>query len=233
MTTKEEQQGTAKKVDDIVVFSTLRGSTCAECKGEIYPGDFLRLERDQPYCLQCADLDHLTYLPSGDAALTRRARKHSTLSAVVVRFSRSRGRYERQGLLVEEAALARAEVECSSDEEQRRRAREKSAVYRDRADARYVAEFTHRLLQQFPRCPADEAGSIASHACAKYSGRVGRSAEAKEFDPDAIALAVRAHVRHVHSPYDALLAGGYERHEARAEIAPVVDAVLSRWSQGV
>ena len=55
--------------------------------------------------MACADLDRLVFLPSGDAALTRRARKHSTLSPVVLRFSRARKRHERQGLLVEEDAL--------------------------------------------------------------------------------------------------------------------------------
>lgn len=66
-------------------------------------------------CLSCADLDHLVFLPSGDAALTRRARKHSTLVAVVLKWSRARKRYERQGLLVEAQALEMAEKECLSN----------------------------------------------------------------------------------------------------------------------
>jgi len=66
-------------------------------------------------CLACADLDHLVFLPSGDTALTRRARKHSTLTAVVLKWSRARKRYERQGLLVEAGALEMAEEECSAD----------------------------------------------------------------------------------------------------------------------
>ena len=37
-----------------------------------------------PLCLDCADLGHLDYLPAGDAALTRRAKKASRQSAVVV-----------------------------------------------------------------------------------------------------------------------------------------------------
>src|SRR5205823_643406 len=59
-------------------------------------------------CLTCAELDHLVCVPAGDAALTRHARAASRLWAVVVRFSRSRRRYERQGVLVEEHALATA-----------------------------------------------------------------------------------------------------------------------------
>ena len=78
-----------------------------------------------PLCMACAEMDHLVFLPSGDAALTRRARRGSGLSAVVVRFSRARGRYERQGILVEEAALEQAEAECLADEPARARRRER------------------------------------------------------------------------------------------------------------
>ena len=65
----------------------------------------------------------LVFLPSGEAALTRRAKKASGLSAVVVRWSRTRKRYERQGLLVEEAALEQAEQQCLADEDARTRRR--------------------------------------------------------------------------------------------------------------
>jgi hypothetical protein len=70
------------------------------------------MDGQQPLCLKCAGLSDLVFLGAGDAKLTRRARKYSARSAVVVRFSRTRGRYERQGLLVEEEALKRAEAEC-------------------------------------------------------------------------------------------------------------------------
>src|SRR6476619_72312 len=59
-------------------------------------------------CASCGDLGHLEFLPSGDAALTRRATKASRLSAVVVRWSRRRNRYERQGILAEAAAIEQA-----------------------------------------------------------------------------------------------------------------------------
>jgi hypothetical protein len=72
-------------------------------------------------------MDHLVFLGSGDAAPTRRARKRSGLSAVVVRFSRARKRYERQGVLVEQEALEQAEAECLADEELRGRRREREA----------------------------------------------------------------------------------------------------------
>ena len=214
---------------DIVVFSIVRPSVCSECGAELARGDLLRIQQDKPFCLECADLGRLVFLASGDAALTRRSRKYSSLSAVVVRFSRSRGRYERQGLLVERSALERAESECLSDEDARRIARERAAEYRAKVDARYVNEFIRHVLRQFPGCPEQEAALLATHACEKYSGRIGRSASAKDFDESAVLLAVRAHVRHVHTAYDQLLSRGWERDEARAEIASAVVDIMERW----
>ena len=185
--------------------------------------------RQKPLCLECADLDHLVFIPRGDAALTRRSRKYSTLSAVVVRFSRSRKRYERQGLLVESGALERAQEECLSDEEKRRVAREKASLARERADHQYVAQFADCIRSRYPDCPLGEAEAIAKHACAKYSGRVGRSAAAKSFDATAIDLAVKAHVRHAHSEYDRLLSRGWERSEARSAVSERVAAIMERW----
>ena len=79
---------------DLVVISPLKDWTCTTCSGT---GDLLIMQDAGPVCLSCAGMDHLVFLPWGDAGLTRRARRASELSAVVVRFSRSRKRYERQG----------------------------------------------------------------------------------------------------------------------------------------
>src|SRR5918996_1506599 len=182
---------------DIVVFSILKPSACSECGAELWKGSLLKMEKQKPLCLECADLDHLVFLPRGDVALTRRSRSYSTLSAVVVRFSRARGRYERQGLLVESAALERAQEECLNDEGQRRIAREKASLARERADE-------------------------------KYSGRVGRSSAAKLFDATAIDLAVKAHVRHMHTEYDRLLSRGWERTEARSVVQGGVTEIMDR-----
>src|SRR4051812_44455889 len=86
------------------------------------------MEKAGSFCLDCADLGHLEFLPSGDAALTRRATKASRLSAVVMRWSTRRNRCERQGILAE-AAIEQAARECLSDAEvrARRREREQSA----------------------------------------------------------------------------------------------------------
>jgi hypothetical protein len=72
------------------------------------------MENPGPACLRCVGLDDLEFLPAGDALLTRRAKANSARSAVVVRFSRGRGRYERQGLLVEPHILAAAQQQIEA-----------------------------------------------------------------------------------------------------------------------
>ena len=217
--------------DEIVVFWIVRDSVCAECGEELGKGRFLRMEEQRPLCMACADLDHLVFLGRGDTALTRRASRYSTLRAVVVRFSRSRKRYERQGVLVEEQALARAERECLVGAEARRLARERAAERRQELDVEYVRAFAHRIAELFPGCSVDQQRAVAEHACQKYSGRVGRTAAAKELEPKAVDLAVRAHIRHVHTQYDEHLARGVPRHEARALVAEAVEHRLNRWQR--
>ena len=150
---ERKQQQLSEKLNrapDPVVFQILRDSQCSECGAELPKGSFLLMEAEQPLCLPCAHLDHLEYLPSGDAALTRRAAKYSGRTAVVVRFSRTRGRYERQGLLVEKDGLEKAEQECTEDADARAAARARGAVQRREQDRQLVAQMTKRIEALFP-----------------------------------------------------------------------------------
>jgi hypothetical protein len=215
---------------ELLVFIIRRASVCAECKTELWPSSFITLRQDKgALCLSCADLDHLLFLPSGNAALTRRSTKYSRLHAVVLEWSRTRKRYERQGVLVEAEVLEKAEEECLADEEIRQRRREREAQKREEVDAEYVRAFGEHILSLYPKCPPETAERIAEHACRKYSGRVGRSAAAKSFDEQAIYLAVQAHVRHHLTNYDELLARGYDRFEAREMVRDEVERVLDAW----
>jgi hypothetical protein len=215
---------------DIVVFWARRASACDECGQELGRGSFIRLIDQRALCLGCADLEHLWFLPRGDTALTRRARKHSRLSAVVVQWSRSRRRYERQGVLVEEAALTCAEEECLADADLRETRRERAAEARARWDERFVEGFANAIRDRLPACPADDALRIARRACERSSGRVGRSAAGKALSDDAIDLAVRAHIRHTLTPYDDYLMAGWDRVAARDEVREMVDEVVASWS---
>jgi hypothetical protein len=216
--------------EPIKVFISNRDSTCGECKERLGRQAWITLEEERgALCLACADLDQLEFLPSGDAALTRRAKKHSALSAVVLKFSRARKRYERQGLLVEESALSQAESECLADQEIRARRAEREGERRAELDREYVQAFGARVREAFPSCPAGREQEIAEHACRKYSGRVGRSAAAKSFDEQAVRLAVIAHIRHRETNYDELLGRGYFRHDARAWVKEQVEQICRKW----
>lgn len=219
-----------KKQEEIKVFIVKRETECGECGNHLWRGGWITLEEERgALCLSCADLDHLFFLPSGDATLTRRAKKNSRLWAVVLEWSRMRKRYERQGLLVEQEALEKAEEECEADAEQRQLRRERQKERREQLDQDYIEKFAERVRELYPGCPLGRERIIAEHACRKYSGRVGRSAAAKEFDEKAISLAVKAHIRHAETNYDDLLMRGMERWEARDIIESKMSEVLDDW----
>lgn len=217
------------KDSEIVVFMTRRESVCSECGVELFPGSMLRVENEKALCLDCADLGHLEFLPRGDTAVTRRTTKHSPLRAVVVQWARARKRYERQGILADPQAILRARDECEADADIRARRRAVAAEGREVQDLEFIRDFSTAVRAAFPHCPPGEEEAIARHACRKHSGRVGRSAAAKELAPDAIRLAVIAHIRHVHTEYDRLLGMFGDRQLARHEIRDQVQTVLGKW----
>ena len=105
---ERKQQKLQEKLEQprqLVAYQILHAAQCSECGAELDQGSLLVKEAEQPLCLDCAGLGNLEFLGTGDAALTRRTTKYSRRMAVVVRFSRSRKRYERQGILAEKAAL--------------------------------------------------------------------------------------------------------------------------------
>ena len=212
----------------LVIIQPIRDWACAECGGT---GDLLRMDDAGPLCLTCADLDHLVFLPAGDAALTRRATKASSLSAVVVRWSRARKRYKRQGVMVEDPALVLAEEQCLSDKDARMRRRDRDQVRRASADEEYQARLAEEITRLFPGCPPGRATAIAQHTGMRGSGRVGRSAAGRALDKDAVTLAVIASVRHLDTRYDALLMSGIPRDTARDRVRPGIDRILTAWRE--
>lgn len=133
---------------EIKVFISGRDSMCGECGENLVRHAWITLmEEKGALCLACADVEHLAFLPTGDAALTRRSKKYSTLTAVVLKWSRARKRYERQGLLVENEALDKAEEECLADADARARKNERAADRRAETDSKFVKQFADRIRQ--------------------------------------------------------------------------------------
>ncbi|TPG34193.1 DUF2293 domain-containing protein [Mycolicibacterium hodleri] len=215
---------------ELTVLSAHHAWTCTSC-GDT--GDDLLVKTDAgTLCLDCADLGHLVFLPSGDAALTRRAKKLSRLSAVVVRWSARRNRYERQGILVENDAVERAAQQCLTDADSRAERRGRDQVRRAAVDERFKVQFATAIRDQFPGCPPVRADAISYHAAVRGSGRVGRTAAARALEPEAVRLAVSASVRHVDTDYDDLLMAGVDRIDARHRVRDRVDLILDAWRDG-
>jgi hypothetical protein len=224
---RENMAARQGKASDLVVVIPRRAWTCASCGRS--DGEFLFMDGPDALCLDCADLGHLVLLPSGNAALTRRAKKASRLHVVVVRWAPQRKRYERQGILVEEDALVQAEEQCLADAEVRERRRERERERRARLDMALQSALASEIRRMFPGCPPDRAEAIARHTAARGSGRVGRSAAGRALDEQAITLAVVASVRHIETHYDELLMSGTPRAEARSLVSSHVDRILDSW----
>jgi hypothetical protein len=146
-----------------------------------------------------------------------------------VRFSRSRGRYERRGVLVEKPALEKAEQECSEDASERAKARAIGATRRQEQDRELIDRMTVEIGKLFLRCPPGEAAAIAAHTATRNSGRVGRTAAGRNLDEGALTAAVIAAVRHKYTEYDELMAAGADRTLARQQVAGRVQEILAAW----
>ena len=187
------------------------------------------MEDDAPVCMVCADMEHLVFLPSGDAALTRRARAGSRLSAVVVRFSRSGRRFERQGILVEEQALDGAELDCLADG-RRGPAGASATASGGRAG---MSSCTRGWPRRSCACSlaAPGAGAIDRRPRLGPRLRAGWAARrpgARSSLPRS-SLAVAAAVGHEDTRYDELLMSGLARELARAQVRDEVLRVLDGW----
>ncbi len=233
--TKRKLENLKKKLNkapDLVVFIMQRESaTCYECGIKLSRGESIFQDQNDSLCLHCADLDHLEFLPSGNAAMSRRSKKYSPLSAIVIQFNRKARRYQRRGILVTAAAIKKAEAECLSDADQREINRLRNAQRTKLADKKLIKDMATQICEQFPACPVSAANQIAAHTAQRGSGRVGRSAAGRHLREEAIRLAVVAYVRHNHTNYDELLMQGWPRADARTKISHQINSKLNQWQK--
>jgi len=188
-------------------------------------------EKKRGICAACAEIKGLELLPPGDAAMTRRSKKHSLRTVVVQEWNNKRKRYERLGQFVEPSAIIAAKAECLADQTDRESKNAKAAVKRTIEDREYRSQFAVAIRKLFPSMPAKRETEIANHACEKYSGRVGRTASAKEFDEEMITRAVIAHIRHTETNYDNEFGKGKRKREIREDIRPEINLMIRRWKR--
>lgn len=104
--------------------------------------------------------------------------------------------------------------------------------HRDGLSDLLVAAFARRVRERFPGTPLGEEVRIARFACSRYTERVGALAGPDGYLDHAVELAVIAHLRHCHTRYEALLAAGADRDEAREAVRDELLGLLARWGSG-
>lgn len=91
-----------KEYTDPVVFRVRRDTQCGKCNEELGKGRLVKLEGEGnkriALCRPCAGLADHYFVLSGDAKFTRLLSKYLKQKHVVVRWSTTRKRYERQGI---------------------------------------------------------------------------------------------------------------------------------------
>ncbi len=127
--------------------------------------------------------------------------------------------------------MKKREQECLAARESPSRKRTLQSEQQAASNQQYVEKFAKHIRKDFPGCPTGREIQIAEHACSKYSGRIGRTTSAKHLRKEAIRFAVLAHVRHQETEYDTLLARGYEKYKARAQVELNVVQILNEWEQ--
>ncbi len=204
---------------------------CISCGKKIPLGKSFVAESEnhKGTCFSCSPFVGYVLLPPGNVAMTRRSKKHSTLCGVVLAWNQRGKRYERRGQLVEAIAIEKARVECEQDQASRDRKNKKAAIIREQKDREFVVNFAEAIRTQYPNCPVKREFAIAMHACEKHSGRVGRTAKAKEFDAKMIDLAVEAHIRHTETNYDQQFGKGKGKKEIRVEIKSDIHTIMNKW----
>tara|TARA_R110002050_G_scaffold20348_1_gene57664 strand:- start:52975 stop:53643 length:669 start_codon:yes stop_codon:yes gene_type:complete len=205
--------------------------SCQRCKRPVRLGEkfVAESENHKGTCFTCSPYKNAAFLPPGDAAMTRRSKKHSSYCGVVYEWNKRRKRFERRGQYVEVESIELARQECTDDADKRAKSNEKAAVKRAADDIIYIKEFSKAIKLRYPNCPKNREVEIAEHACEKYSGRVGRTANAKQFDEEMIDRAVEAHIRHAETNYDNQFNKGKTKRAIREDVKQDINLVLRKW----
>jgi len=107
-----------KKSPANAVFALSRASRCHGCDAKLPVDEIVKLnskskDETEVFCRKCAGLEDFEILRSGNAQVTRLAKKYSKEHFVIMKWSELWKTYERQGLLVQPDALERAREEAS------------------------------------------------------------------------------------------------------------------------
>ncbi|KAL4795672.1 hypothetical protein BDV19DRAFT_362424 [Aspergillus venezuelensis] len=178
----------------------------------------------EPYEVNCLQRDPLpagyVFVPRGDVYITRNCRSKTKESQKLVYKVFDDTGKKALGIRVPHNILHKVQTTAKATASTRAAA----VALRDEKD---LASSRALLQRQFPLLPDDQLEHILHHAYLKGSGRVGRTSTTS--DKHKAVLAVEAHIRHMHTPYEALLKEGKDREAARKAVWPTVQAVRAAW----
>ncbi|PLB44588.1 hypothetical protein P170DRAFT_288901 [Aspergillus steynii IBT 23096] len=167
--------------------------------------------------------ENYVFVPKGDVYITRhcRSKTKETERTVYVVYD-NEAKYP-QGLRVPsdiyDAVLKSAAATAES--------RASAVKLRDEKDLAHSREV---LSSEFPLMPTESLDAILDHAFCKGSGRVGRTSLVDE--ENKAAMAVEAHIRHTHTPYEELLRAGTSRDTARRNVREKIQSIMAAWQGG-
>ncbi|KAH6841184.1 hypothetical protein B0I37DRAFT_386327 [Chaetomium sp. MPI-CAGE-AT-0009] len=159
------------------------------------------------------------FVPKGNVYITKNCRKKTheaerTLYVVINRKGKPTGlrcpAYIHNAVMTENKATAAQRAEAVQ-----------------KRDAAIEENFEEAIVKLFPKIPKSEVPQILKHPLKKHSRRVGRTGTVAL--QDRVKLAVRAHIRHVHTEYDELLKRGASRLAAREKIWDRLNEVARQW----
>ncbi|KAI9665832.1 MAG: hypothetical protein M1821_003766 [Bathelium mastoideum] len=161
------------------------------------------------------------FVPKGDVFVTRKCTTLSTESSTPAQVVCDPHTGTRLGLYVHQPIHATVLAAASASAAPR-------AAARARRDAADLRQARAALQARYASMPDRDVDAVLARAFAKHSGNVGRK-KAGLSEARRVSLAVEAHVRHVHTRYDAFLREGVGREEARRRIGGVVRGVKEGW----
>ena len=160
------------------------------------------------------------FVPKGDVYVTSNVRKRThaagaTLYVVVDKLKRPLGVRCPTSIYQEVTAAAQAT------------AASRAAMVQNR-DIAVERGFEAEVLRQFLKVPRADLANILKQALQKRSRRVGRTGT---LDMESkVQLAVKAYIRHCHTPYEHLLKGGTDRGKARQMVLNRLKQVACSWT---
>ncbi|KAK4868434.1 hypothetical protein LT330_007156 [Penicillium expansum] len=159
-------------------------------------------------------------VPKGDVYITRHCRSKTKESERIVYVVYNRTGKRTLGIRVPKEIYTEVLESAAETKESRANAVQVR-------DARDLSKSRELLKNEFPLMPKESLKIVLEHAFLKGSGRVGRTAMIS--DEKKTLLAVEAHIRHVHTPYEKLLEEGVSRKDAREQVWSTIQAVERAW----